>query len=79
MPRQDQIDQIIERVIQFQVDAVVITASAMTKVMAETIIGNDIPVVLFNRFIPGTDINTVYVDPIYGSGLVADYFVQKWT
>ena len=77
VPRQDQIDQIIERVIQFQVDAVVITASAMTKVMAETIIGNDIPVVLFNRFIPGTDINTVYVDPIYGSGLVADYLYKN--
>lgn len=77
VPRQGQIDQIIERVIQFQVEAVVITASAMTKVMAETIVDNDIPVVLFNRFIPGMDINTVYVDPIYGSGLVADYLYEN--
>lgn len=77
VPRQDQIDQIIEKVIQFQVEAVVITASAMTKVMAETIADNDIPVVLFNRFIPGMDINTVYVDPIHGSGLVADYLCEN--
>lgn len=77
VPRQGQIDQIIERVIQFHVDAVVITASAMTEVMAEIIVNNDIPVVLFNRFIPGTEINTVYVDPIYGSGLVADYLYEN--
>lgn len=77
VPRQDQIDQIIERVIQFQVEAIVITASAMTKIMAETIVDNDIPVVLFNRFIPGTDINTVYVNPIYGAGLVADYLYEN--
>ena len=77
VPRQDQIGQIIEKVIQFQVEAVVITASAMTKVMAETIVKNDIPVVLFNRFIPGTDIHTVYVDPVYGAGLVAEYLYRN--
>lgn len=77
VPRQEQIDAIIERVIQFQVDAVVITASAMTKVMAEAIVNNDIPVVLFNRFIPGVDISTVYVDPVEGSGLVADYIAEN--
>ncbi|MEF9917442.1 MAG: LacI family DNA-binding transcriptional regulator [Lachnospiraceae bacterium] len=77
VPRQEQIDVIIERVIQFQVEAVVITASAMTKVMAETIMSNDIPVVLFNRFIPGVDINTVYVNPVEGAGLVAEFLHEK--
>lgn len=77
VPRQEQIDKIIERVIQFQVEAVVITASAMTKVMAEAIANNDIPMVLFNRFIPGVDISTVYVDPVEGAGLVADYLYEK--
>lgn len=77
VPRQGQLDAIIERVIQFQVEAVVITASAMTKVMAEAIVNNDIPVVLFNRLIPGVDINTVYVDPVEGAGLVADFLHEK--
>lgn len=77
VPRQEQLDHIIDRVVQFQVEAVVITASAMTKVMAEAMLDNDIPVVLFNRFISGVNISTVYVDPVEGAGKVADYLYQK--
>lgn len=77
VPRQGQLRGITERVIQFQVEAVVITASAMTKVMAEAIVDNDIPVLLFNRFIPGVNFNMVYVNPIEGAGLVADYLSEK--
>ncbi len=77
VPRHEQIDVIIERAIQFQVEAVIVTASAMTKVMAETIMYNEIPVVLFNRFIPGVDINTVYSDPIKGAVLVAEHLHAK--
>ena len=39
----------MERVLQFQVEAVIVTASAMTKVMAEVILENNVPVILFNR------------------------------
>lgn len=77
VPRQDQIDGIISRVIQFQVEAVIITASAMTKVMVEACKDNDIPVILFNRFIPGVNISTVYVDPIEGGKMAAEYLYQK--
>ncbi len=77
IPRQEQIAPIIERVIQFRLEGVIITASAMNRVMAETIIQNDIPVVLFNRFIPGIDINMVYVDPVEGGKLVAEFLYQK--
>lgn len=77
VPRQEQLDLIIERVVQFQVEAVVITASAMTKVMAEAMLDNDIPVVLFNRFIPGVNISTVYADPVEGAGMVAEYLYRK--
>lgn len=77
IPRQEQITAIIERVIQFRLEGVIITASAMNRVMAETIIQNDIPVVLFNRFIPGVDVNMVYVDPVEGGKLVAEYLYKK--
>lgn len=73
VPRQEQIDTIISRVIQFQVEAVIITASAMNKVMVDVCKNNDIPVVLFNRFIVGANISTVYVDPIEGGSLAAEY------
>ena len=77
VPRQDQLTQIIERVLQFHVEAVVITASAVTKVMTEVITENEVPVILFNRFIPGIDVHTVYVDPVVGAGLVAEYFYKN--
>lgn len=75
--RTDNIEKIIETVIQFQVDGVIITASAMNRIMAETIIENDIPVILFNRFIPGIDISMVYADPVAGASKVADYLHEK--
>ncbi len=77
VPRQGRMEPIIERVIQFQVEAVIITASAMTKVMAETIVHNHIPVILFNRYIPGIDSNIVYVDTVEGSKKVADFFGKQ--
>ena len=75
--RTERIDQVIERVLQFHVEVAVVTASAMTKVMTEEITRNDIPVVLFNRFIPGTQVSTVYVDPLDGSRKVAEYLLEK--
>ena len=75
--RAERIDQIIERVLQFHVEVAVVTASAMTKVMTEEITRNDIPVVLFNRFIPGTQVSTAYVDPLDGSRKVAEYLLEK--
>lgn len=77
VPRQDQLGKIVERVLQFQVEAVIVTASAMTKVMAEVILENNVPVILFNRFIPGLDISTVYVDAVNGATTVAEYLYQK--
>ncbi len=77
IPRQNEIDHIIEKVIQFQVDAVIITASAITKVLTETIVNDDIPVVLFNRFIPDINTSIVYIDPIEGARLAAEYFYSK--
>ncbi len=77
VPRQDQLGKIVERVLQFQVEAVIVTASAMTKMMAEVILENNVPVILFNRFIPGLDISTVYVDAVNGATTVAEYLYQK--
>lgn len=77
VPRQERIDDIISKVIQFQVEGVIITSSAVSQVITETCEGNNIPVVLFNKYIPGINISTAYVDPIEGGGLVADYLLSK--
>lgn len=77
VPRQEQLGGIIDRVMQFQVEAMVITASAITKVIAESILDNNIPVVLFNRFIPDLDISMVYTDPVEGASQVAQYLYDE--
>lgn len=77
VPRQDDFSSVIERVIQYQVEGVIITASAMTKHMAQTVANNNIPVVLFNRFIPGLDVNMIYSDAVEGGRLAAVHLLEK--
>lgn len=74
--RQGDIKKIIEKVIQYQVDGIIITASAMDKVVVETVKNNDVPVVLFNKFIPGLAVNMVYSDPVEGGRLAAQHLYE---
>lgn len=71
--RQDNLDAIISRVIQFHVEAAIITASAMTEHMVKACSENSIPVILYNRYVEGLPVHTVYADSITGGTLVADY------
>ncbi|MEG0672109.1 LacI family DNA-binding transcriptional regulator [Clostridium sp.] len=71
------INDIILRVIQFQVEAIIITAPAMSKDMSNVEVETDIPVILFNRFISGMDMSTVYVDPIEGGAIAANHLYEK--
>lgn len=75
--RTERLDKVIEGVLKFHVEVAIVTASAMTKVMTEEIERNDIPVILLNRFIPGLEVSTVYVDPLEGSRKVAEYLCSK--
>lgn len=75
--RQSKIDSIISKVIQFHVEAVIITASAMTENMVKACNENDIPIILYNRYIAGLSVHMVYADPISGGALVAEYLCSQ--
>lgn len=77
VPKRDQVNNIVERAIQFRVDGLIITASAIQREHAEFIMSNDIPVILFNRLIPGCNISTVYVNPIGGASKAAELFLER--
>lgn len=71
------IDIILERVLQYQVDGIIITAAALSREMANLCIQNDTPVVLFNRFVPGLNASSVYCDNIEAGRIVAQYLAES--
>lgn len=76
IPSEEELENIIEKVIQYHVEGVIVTASVMTKGMVETLRNNDIPIVLFNRYITTHNINIVYVNHMMGGKLAAEKMVD---
>lgn len=70
--KRDNIYNIILKVIQFQVEAIIITAPAMAKEVQDLGVESDIPVILFNRFIPDAQFHTAYINAIEGGNLAAE-------
>lgn len=70
------INQLLERVMQYKVDGVIITASAINYRMEETHVSRDIPVVLYNGYLPGMHISAVHSDNYSGCILAADYMAS---
>lgn len=71
--KRDNIDNIVLKVLQFQVEAIVITAPAIKKDIKQISISSDVPIVLFNRYIEQPDVGMVYVDSVMGAQLAAKH------
>lgn len=70
--KRDNIDNIVLKVLQFQVEAIVITAPAIKKDIRQISISSDVPIILFNRYIEQPDVGMVYVDSIMGARMAAE-------
>jgi len=70
------IDRLLERVLQYQVDGIIITAAALSREMANLCVQNDTPIVLFNRFVPGLNASSVYCDNIEAGRAVAQFLAE---
>lgn len=70
------IDALMMRVLQYQVDGVVITSTKLSTRMTGMSHDRGIPVVLFNRYIPGGDASCVRCDNVAGGRVVADAFLS---
>jgi DNA-binding LacI/PurR family transcriptional regulator len=68
-------DAIMTRVLQYQVDGVVITSAKLSTRMTSISLDRGIPVVLFNRYIPGSDACCVRCDNAAGGKLIAEAFL----
>lgn len=70
------IEIILQRVLQYQVDGIIITAAALSHDMANICIENETPIILFNRFVPGLNASAVYCDNIEAGRMVARLFAE---
>lgn len=73
----ENIDKILQRVLQYQVDGIIITAAALSPEMANICIENKTPIVLFNRFVVGLNVSSVYCDNIEAGITVAKFLWEK--
>jgi DNA-binding LacI/PurR family transcriptional regulator len=68
-------DEAILRVLQYQVDGVILTSAQLSTRMTSICHDRGIPIVLFNRYIPGSEASGVRCDNVGGGRLIAEAFI----
>ena len=68
-------DDAILHVLKYQVDGVILTAAQLSTRMTSMCHDRGIPIVLFNRYIPGSDASGVRCDNVAGGRVLADAFL----
>jgi DNA-binding LacI/PurR family transcriptional regulator len=69
------VDDIMPNLLQYQVDAIVLTSATISSAMARICAARDTPVISFNRYVPNLGIHAVSSDNVAGARQVADYLV----
>jgi len=75
-PPQD-VDDILPTLLQYQVDAIVITSATVSSAMARACAARKTPVVLLNRYVPGLEIHAVSCDNVAAGRTVADFLADR--
>jgi len=75
-PPESKVDDLFELVLQYQVDALLVTSATMSPEMADVCARNGTPVVLFNRNVLGANVNAVCCDNVEAGRLVANVLVD---
>jgi DNA-binding LacI/PurR family transcriptional regulator len=70
------VDDILPLVLQYQIDALIVTSATLSSDMVETCARNGTPVILFNRSIKDPNVSAVCADNIAGGRLVADVLLE---
>ncbi len=68
----DEVEDALPTALQYQVDGLIITSATLSSRLAEACSRAGTPVVLFNRYAPGQNVNIVRCDGVQGGRLVAD-------
>jgi DNA-binding LacI/PurR family transcriptional regulator len=68
-------DEVMRRVLKYQVDGVLLTSAQLSMRMTGLSLDRGIPIVLFNRYVPGQEAACVRCDNAHGGGLIAEAFL----
>jgi|SRR5579871_16464 DNA-binding LacI/PurR family transcriptional regulator len=68
-------DDAIMRALRYQIDGIILTSAQISTRMTTICHERGIPIVLFNRYIPGTDASGVRCDNVAGGRLIAEAFL----
>ena len=69
-------DDALMRVLRYQVDGIILTSAQLSTRMTSLCHDRGIPIVLFNRYIPGSDASGVRCDNAAGGRLMAEAFLN---
>jgi DNA-binding LacI/PurR family transcriptional regulator len=75
VPPGKDVDDELPLLLQYQVDAVIITSATVSSAMARTCAERGTPVVLFNRYVPGAAVAAVACDNVEGGRAAAEHLV----
>lgn len=74
--RDQDIDDLLPQLLEYQVDGVIITSSTLSSAMADYCTKLGTPVTLFNRYVSDVDASSVCCDNINAGRSVADIFIN---
>ncbi len=73
IPPGKDVDEVLPSLLQYKVDAILITSATVSSRMAAVCVAEGIPVVLFNRYVPGLEVAAVCCDNVAAGRTVADH------
>lgn len=69
-------DEVVQRILQFQVDGIVLASATLSSNLARECANTGIPVLMFNRYVATSPASSVTSDNIEGGRLIGDFLVR---
>jgi DNA-binding LacI/PurR family transcriptional regulator len=69
-------DEVVQRILQYQVEGIVMASATLSSVLAKECADTGIPVVMFNRYVTTSPASSVICDNIEGGRLLADFLAR---
>jgi DNA-binding LacI/PurR family transcriptional regulator len=69
-------DEVVQKIMQYQVDGIVMASATLSSTLARECANTGIPVVMFNRYVATSPASSVTSDNIEGGRLLGDFLVR---
>jgi len=69
-------DEVVQKILQYQVDGIVMASATLSSTLARECANTGIPVVMFNRYVATSPASSVTSDNIEGGRLLGDFLVR---